>query len=758
MVTKPHPPRHRRAIGLAAILALFVILGIVYSTVVPIFEKPDELHHFFVVQYIRENGALPVQSGSGETLWAQEASQPPLYYALAALATGWIDTSDARELVWLNPQRNLGDPRDPGNKNLSIHTHRERWPYRGATLAVHVARWLALVFGAGTVLGSYAITRQVFPARPGLALAAAAINAFIPQFLFISTSASNDSLIAFLATLTLLVLIRMLDGRANTLRRHLSLGLLLGLAALTKLSGLALLGLSGGVIAWLAWRRRSWRYLLLNGWIVAGAAAAIAGWWYARNLALYGDFTGLSAMLQVVGRRTDFAASVGALWGEFAGVRASFWGLFGWFNLPLPDAVYRTLDGLSLLAAAGWGLWLLRQWRAGKKTAQQTKLNLGLLLLWAAITFALLVRWTATTPGSQGRLLFPAMSALALALAVGWSAWLPHRWRDAAPLMVGAGLLVLSALLPARLIAPAYARPPLLAPDTLPVDLPRLEVTFGRVIRLHGCELAQQKLRPGETLAVTCYWQALEPLEQDYFFYHHLLGRELAPVGKEHGYPGSGSFPTSLWPVGQVVAATEWLRLGDEIAAPTLGRLAVGVYQPETEAHLPPANPQGQPLGLVIGGQVKIAAPPGQTTEITYPLRVNVDSLAELIGYDVQPAAVAPDKVLSVTLYWKATVTAAEDYTVFVHLLDAAGIMRGQGDGPPLNGDYPTSLWEPGEVIADTHRVAVQPDAPPGHYRLAVGFYRPADDTRLPLTDAGGARLPEDRALLPAEMPVSPAP
>jgi 4-amino-4-deoxy-L-arabinose transferase-like glycosyltransferase len=371
-----------RAVGLGVVLAAFLVLGVVYSVVVPIFEKPDELNHYFVIQHLLEHRSLPVQGGAGEALYAQEASQPPLYYILAALAASGVDTSDARELVWLNPQRNLGDPGDPGNKNLTVHTDRERWPYRGATLAVHVARWLSLLFGLDTVMVTYLIVRQVFPTRPLLALGAAAVNAFIPQVLFISTSVSNDSLMALLAALALLILVRMINGEIQNQQitnwqigksqigngrvghlsaSHLALGLVLGLAALTKLSGLALLGLSGLALAWIAWRRRSWRYLLISGLVVGGLVAAIAGWWYVRNSQLYGDVTGLSAMFQVVGRRDDFAASVGSLWGEFAGVRASFWGLFGWFSLPLPQPVYRLLDGLSVLGAVGLAVWFLRQ-------------------------------------------------------------------------------------------------------------------------------------------------------------------------------------------------------------------------------------------------------------------------------------------------------------------------------------------------------------------------------------------------------------
>jgi hypothetical protein len=372
------------------------------------------------------------------------------------------------------------------------------------------------------------------------------------------------------------------------------------------------------------------------------------------------------------------------------------------------------------------------------------------MLLWIVIVFASLVRWTLMIASSQGRLMFPALPAITLALVTGWSAGLPRKWgawRDAVPLAVGVGLLALSAAMPLWAIAPVYARPLLLAPDALPVALPRMEVTFGQKIRLHGCQVDRRRLLPGETLAVTCYWQALEPVAEDYFIYHHLLGRGGEPVGKEHGYPGSGSFPTSLWPAGQVVAATEWVRIGENISAPTMGRLLVGVYNPDTDEHLAPTNPQGQPLGLIFAGQVKIAAPKDRVVEVSNPMRYSVGDAVVLVGYAVEPTVVTPGGVLWVTLYWEATAVPPEDYTVFVHLLDESGTLRGQGDGPPMNGYYPTSLWEPGEIIADERAVTVYADAPPGRYRLAAGLYRLADGTRLPVRDA--ASVPQADAAIP---------
>jgi len=144
---------------------------------------------------------------------------------------------------------------------------------------------------------------------------------------------------------------------------------------------------------------------------------------------------------------------------------------------------------------------------------------------------------------------------------------------------------------------------------------------------------------------------------------------------------------------------------------------------------------------------------------LPYPLTVELqpqwalfgDAL-ELLGYRLETPEATPGGQVKLTLYWHARQRVTTDYTVFVHLLDEAGEMRGQQDSQPVSGAYPTTLWSPGKVIVDRYAVPVGGDAPPGQYRLAVGLYDLATLQRLPAFDSAGRRLENDRLLL--EMPV----
>jgi hypothetical protein len=88
-----------------------------------------------------------------------------------------------------------------------------------------------------------------------------------------------------------------------------------------------------------------------------------------------------------------------------------------------------------------------------------------------------------------------------------------------------------------------------------------------------------------------------------------------------------------------------------------------------------------------------------------------------------------------VSLFWQANQAVAENYVVFVHLLNEAGQIKAQNDDLPRAGAYPTPWWQPGKIIEDTHTLVLPPDLPGGTYQLVTGLYRPEDGVRLPLSD-----------------------
>ncbi len=119
------------------------------------------------------------------------------------------------------------------------------------------------------------------------------------------------------------------------------------------------------------------------------------------------------------------------------------------------------------------------------------------------------------------------------------------------------------------------------------------------------------------------------------------------------------------------------------------------------------------------------------------PIEATFGEAIRLAGYDLVPGtslSLPADDVLELTLFWEALAPVEQDYTVFVHLVDAEGRIRAQGDGVPLEGSRPTSSWQPGEVLVDVHLLPLGPEVAPGEYKLLVGLYTPEDGARLPVT------------------------
>jgi hypothetical protein len=105
---------------------------------------------------------------------------------------------------------------------------------------------------------------------------------------------------------------------------------------------------------------------------------------------------------------------------------------------------------------------------------------------------------------------------------------------------------------------------------------------------------------------------------------------------------------------------------------------------------------------------------------------------------------VQPGGTLEVTIYWRAVQRPDAVWHSFLHLYDAAGEKAAQAEDHRPGGDYlPSTLWRPGDVIADQFEIALPAELVPGEYTLMAGFYDPATGGRIaePLP-VGVIRLP----------------
>ncbi len=564
--------------GLFLILIAYLILASWYSVTIPLGEAPDEAPHYSLIRYVARERGYP--TGEEE----HEAFQPPLYYALGALVTFWIDTDDF--VIKANSDFSFTDPEAP--QNLLLHTSAESFPYRGWALAWHLVRLLSVIMGAVTIGATYALAREIFPRDPSIALGSAALNAFIPQFLFISGVANNDNLATMLSSLILILMVRLTKGKGSP-RSSFLLGLLLGLGVLTKMSLLAFIPTVLVVIALLA-RRLGLR----PGAKIFGAVfipfLLISGPWFLRNQTLYGDPLGWAQVLRLNALREGPLGK--EEWLDFMlGLYRSF-GL-AWVGIELDTAIYAVLALTIIISLGGLGVLILK--RRGFEPS--TPILLSLLGLHTLLVFLALLRWTTVVLGAgQARLLYPALSPILIFLFLGGRQWVSREHGLTLAYGVGMGMFLLAVITPIRYIAPLYTLPRTLTPSEVERIGHRTNLDFGDQIRLLGYELETRELAPGETFNLSLYWQALKKIDQDYWLLIQVIDEGGKALITKDGSPSAGRYATDLWKEGEIIPSQHRLQLPLGVH-PGLYRIEIGIHLFGVWEWLPIIDQEGRVRG-----------------------------------------------------------------------------------------------------------------------------------------------------------------
>jgi 4-amino-4-deoxy-L-arabinose transferase-like glycosyltransferase len=554
------------------IVVAHVALAGWWSVSVPLGEGPDEPAHFNYALWLLREGSLPVQRADAASSDVPgEGHQPPLAYWLIQPAVRWLPPEERVLEMGSNPNFRWNGGEEP---NAYFGSSRDIWPFSGVGLAWHLARGISALLGGVTVLLTYLTARRVFPDRRWLAMGAAALLAFTPQFLFAHALVSNDPLLIALTSGLLYVCVviatAQTDRRSGFLVWSALAGTLLGLMLITKQSAIAFAPLP---LLAIAIRRPSLKQLLLGSGFVVALAAAIGWWWYARNARLYGDPLGLTAFQQTFATG-DWSATSWQNWSSgLWNLLRSSWGMFGWITLPFVDGAYWAfatfvaLAAIGLLASIGDG-W----WRDRRGVALLLAAAIGLAFAWT-VAFA----QTAGAVAWQGRFLFPVAPALAIALALGLGIVLPGR----SALWSLIGLLAILALTtPRGLIAPSYvsyALPP--QSDDWGNVYGRFDVGWKRGVELRDVQVPRTA-QVGSTLPVTLTWHALEQMDRPWTVFIHLVDKDGNIVSERNAEPLDGAFPANAWVRGDWIRDPKQLPLGSAPAGEYM--LYIGLWDPAT--------------------------------------------------------------------------------------------------------------------------------------------------------------------------------
>ena len=292
--------------------------------------------------------------------------------------------------------------------------------------------------------------------------------------------------------------------------------------------------------------------------------------------------------------------------------------------------------------------------------------------------------------------------------------WLDERYRRALEIPVGYNHLILYT---------SDGTPPTVPPSNLspqyPLDVP---LAAGGV-RLLGYDLPTTEFRPGDAAHLGLYFWLAE---------------------KQPMVEATVDWVNNR---GQVVESRRVVLEGREQKCIVRRGVDFAVY---------PRTPAGEYRFLLSAGgesvevgqmQVTNTKPLLPVSTIQHPMEAMLGGSIRFLGYDLANAEpIAPGSTLILDLYWQAERKVESSYTVFVHLVGEAynpatgGPLWGQNDSLPVEGGYPTTQWPVGVRVRDRHRLIVDPQAPPGQYRIEIGMYQLPSAERLIVQLADGAQ------------------
>lgn len=257
-----------------------------------------------------------------------------------------------------------------------------------------------------------------------------------------------------------------------------------------------------------------------------------------------------------------------------------------------------------------------------------------------------------------------------------------------------------------------------------PLPANALDLTVNANLRLLGYERAQQQVAAGASFWLSLWWAASGPLQP--------MHTRLSLIGPDNtgriiwdSPPARGSYPFEQWSTPGFV---------------------IDHLTPQVPADMPPGDYVIEMRLLDGGDQTVLEADLGTITVkeadrlfkapgTQYPLQATFGSEIALRGYDLQQ--VEPGK-LELKLVWQALAEPSDSYTVFIHVLDPAGVCCvWQQDVPPGQGSYPTDGWLPGEVVIDSYLIDLPEELAQASYPVEIGLYLAENGQRLVVSMPG---------------------
>lgn len=264
-----------------------------------------------------------------------------------------------------------------------------------------------------------------------------------------------------------------------------------------------------------------------------------------------------------------------------------------------------------------------------------------------------------------------------------------------------------------------------------------VEYLDGR-LSLVGYHVSKPVLLPGDTVTVSLYFRADQPLPEDYLLAVKLFTRyEDETLAEADAQLGEWKYPTSAWIPGVTVRHQARLTIPRGAATPRSYWLTARVWHEDEEVHVEETTLEESGTGTVVLCGLPLlsrGAPPDAPTPAAYSFAGG----PILAGYDL-PAQAAPGSTVELAFWWRTEAAVPVELNQFVHFLQQGGEGIFTYDQAPFGGEnFPTVYWPAGIHEMARWRVDLPPTLPPGVYDVYTGLYTLPDVQRQPVFDERG--------------------
>lgn len=712
----------RHAIGFALILIFYFITTSLSIIKVPIFEASDEAEHFIYIHTILETGELPIIQSREEMAnqtdpilrWNNQSHHAPLYYMMSSALVFWSERADIAD--YLHPNE-LIFLRNTVEDNPNKWLHRYSVPESDTHIAVYLLRIVNMLIGAGTLIMVYLSAIQVSENRM-MPLLAMLLTASIPTFIVVNSSVTNDAPVIFLYSAGIYWVMKVWQNEQFRIVDIATISLILAGIALTKLTGVTLFGvIYTGLIAGILRKKWGWQDALKNMAISGISASVLAGWWYLRNLTLYGDLLAVDATASIWGRETPLTLSM--LPDELLRIGKSFWMMVGYLHFPVfaPDAFYIFMAILTVLGLLGL---LIRV------SHSEDNDKIYLLLFACFVVSAMLLYGTFSVDISYGRLLLPAIAGFAPLMVIGWIQILRRL-----TLLFILPLSITALIMPLLIVPDAY--PSLQAVDVIPENATVVNWQSGN-LEILAIDVDSGVVHTGDSIQLDLYFQGNHPDNPALTItaVDTIRGQRFDHI---EIFPGMADM--RYLPDEQIFLVHVSLDLSepDTIRPPRVVNILLEWVDLDTNEEL--LFDSG--LSLLEVASVTFVDKNYQAP--TYSNTVNVNFGGEILLRDYTLPDAQPGETIPLSFIWESTENLSPDNEAILtmQLFDSEGNLVTQNDGTMWW--YPTTSWAENIAFEDSRSLEIPADADiePGNYELRIGWYRVIDEIypRLEVINAG---------------------